>query len=108
NYLVWRHKLLLPLGLSTFLRRRLREFDVVHLHGYRTYANVIVHRQALKRGIPYLVSAHGELPRIVRMIPEKVVFDKLFGQRVLLNATRVTALSGMEKAVYESLGVPSS
>ncbi len=108
NYLVWRHRLLSPMGISAFLRKRLCEFDVVHIHGFRMYQSVVVHRHALKSGIPYLVSAHGELPRIVRKIPEKVVFDKLFGQRVLLDANRVTALSRAEKVVYESMGIPSS
>ncbi len=108
NYLVWRHRLLSPIGISAFLRKRIHEFDIIHIHGFRMYQSVVVHRQALKSGIPYLVSAHGELPRIVRKIREKGVFDKLFGERVLRDASRVTALSKAEKVVYESMGVPSS
>src|SRR6266480_2685121 len=108
NYLVWRHRLLSPIGISAFLRKRIHEFDIIHIHGFRMYQSVVVHRQALKSGIPYLVSAHGELPRIVRKVREKGVFDKLFGERVLRDASRVTALSRAEKVVYESMGVPSS
>jgi len=72
------------------------------------YQSVVAHRQAMRSGIPYVVSAHGELPRIVRKIHEKGLFDKLFGERVLLDASKVTALSRAEKAIYESMGVPSS
>ena len=108
NYLAWKHQFLLPIGFSGFLRRHIDEFDAIHVHGFRMYQSIVVHRRALRAGTPYLISAHGGLPNIVRKIPEKTVFDKWFGERFLKDASAVIALSHAEKREYEARGIPSS
>ena len=108
NYMVWHHQLLLPVGIVSFLRKHLRDFDLVHLHGFRTYLNVVAHRYSLKQEIPYVFSAHGGIPQIVRKIAAKRVFDSLFGQRILEDASRLIAVSEAEKIQYASLGISAS
>lgn len=107
NRLASSRQLFLPLGAATFTRRRIREFDIVHLHAYRTVQNLIVHHYGAKHRIPYVLSAHGTVLPIVRAQWAKAFFDNLYGRRVLLDAGRLVALTQAEKTQYESAGVPS-
>src|SRR5947208_661867 len=108
NYLAWNHQLFLPLGTNKFLRQKLGQFDIVHLHMYRTYQNIIVRKQALRGKIPYVFSAHGTVPRIVRKKLAKAVFDEIVGRRILEDASGLTALSQAEVVQYEAMGIPTS
>jgi glycosyltransferase involved in cell wall biosynthesis len=108
NYLAWHSQLFLPRGTSRFLRDHLREFDLVHLHMYRTYQNLAVHASSHKAGVPYVLSAHGSLLRIVRWRKSKALFDALQGYHVLRDARRLIAVSNVERGQYEEAGVPSN
>jgi glycosyltransferase involved in cell wall biosynthesis len=105
NVLAWNYQLFLPEGMGTFLRGRIREFDVVHLHMYRTTQDIAVYRYASRAGVPYVFSARGSLPRIVRGQAAKAFFDIAVGMRVLHGASRCIALSRAERAEYEARGV---
>ena len=107
NRLAWRRQLFLPTGMITFLRDRLQEFDLVHLHMYRTVQDIAVHRSASRSGVPYVFSARGSLLRIVRRLTVKTVFDLAVGTRILQDASHCIASSQAEKMQYEAMGVPS-
>lgn len=108
NYLAWHQQLFLPTETGEFLREHLQDFDIVHLHMFRTFQNVAVHRVATRKNVPYVMSAHGSLPRIVHRRAAKAIFDGLVGVRLLRDAKRLVALSNAEKSQYESVGVPPS
>ncbi|MGB9726468.1 MAG: glycosyltransferase, partial [Fervidicoccaceae archaeon] len=88
------------------LKKRLRSFDVVHLHEYRSFQNVIVHYYAKRYGVPYVLHAHGSLPRVGSWRILKWIYDALFGYRLLREASKVIALSHIEAEQYRSMGVP--
>jgi len=108
NYLAWNHQLFLPLGTSAFLRKQAKRFDLIHIHSFRTYQNFAVRRQALCSGTPYILSAHGSVPRIVRKKFAETVFDAIVGSRVLQDAEALIAVSKAEMRQYEKMGVPAS
>jgi len=108
NNLAWHRQLFLPKGTARFLRDRVHNFDIIHLHMYRTLQGLTVRREALRAGIPYVFSARGSLPVIVRRHATKAFFDAMFGSRVLRDAAELVALSGAERKQYEAMGVPSS
>ena len=108
NFLAWHHQLFLPLGMSSFLRHRVGKFDVVHLHSFRTLQNVVIRRYAISTDTPYVLSAHGSLPIIVRKRLAKNIFDAVIGRGVLESATNVIAVSRAEKQQYEQMHVPPS
>jgi len=108
NYLAWNHQLFLPSGTRAFLRSHAKTFDIIHVHSFRTYQNVVVRQHALRTNTPYLLSAHGSVPRIVRKKLAKTVFDSIVGQSVLQDAARLIAVSNAEERQYETMGVPSS
>ena len=80
------------------------EFDVIHIHEYRTFQFLIVASYAIKHCIPFIVQAHGTLPS-VRRSKIKHVFDFIFGYRLIRNASKVIALSRKEAEQYIDIGV---
>ena len=106
NYLAWHRQIFLPRGLATFLREHLHSFEIIHLHTVRTLQNIVVHRFATTYGIPYILSSHGSIPRIVRQRTLKAVFDWVGGRRLVQDAHRVIAQSSFEKSESEAAGAP--
>jgi len=71
-----------------FLKRELHNFDVVHTHEYATFENVILHYYATKYKVPYVLQAHGSIPRIGKRF-RKWLYDIFFGYKILRDASKV-------------------
>ena len=87
-------------------KREIRQFDVVHLHDYRSFLCLITTYYAKKCGVPYVLQAHGQLPRIMAKRRLKWIYDVLFGYRLLRDASKVIALNRVEAQQYRDIGVP--
>lgn len=87
------------------LSKRVKEFDVIHSHYGRQAHDVAVSFYAHKYGVPYVLQAHGSLPRIMDMQNLKLVFDSFIGYRLLKGASRVIALTQTEAQQYLNMGV---
>jgi hypothetical protein len=74
-------------------------FDIIHVHEYSTYQNIIVRQLAKKYGVPYVLQAHGSLPIIGRE-GRRWLFDAFFGHSLLKDAAKVIALNRMEVNQY--------
>ena len=81
-------------------------FDIIHVHEYSTFQNIIVRQLAKKYSVPYVLQAHGSLPIIGRE-GRRWLFDVFFGHRLLKDAARVIALNRMEVDQYYLAGVPA-
>jgi glycosyltransferase involved in cell wall biosynthesis len=92
-------------GMNNALRKNICNFDIVHLHNYRTYQNIAAHHYAKKYGIPYVVQAHGSLITYYQKSSLKKMYDAVWGRRMLKDAAKVLAVSPVEVAQYKSLGV---
>jgi glycosyltransferase involved in cell wall biosynthesis len=100
----------IPLFFSKDLLSKIKEslmkYDIVHIHEYRFYTSPLIYFYAKRFRIPYIVQAHGELPRIGPKRSLKWLFDVLFGYRLLRDASKVIALSRVEAEQYKRMGVP--
>lgn len=105
NYLAYKHNLALPVEMFFRTKKEIKEFNVIHLHGGRTFLNMIVHHYAKKYGIPYVVQAHGALPRAIKKQSLKKIFDLFFGYKILKDASKVIALTKTEADQYKKMGV---
>jgi len=92
-------------GMKKWLRKEIKEFDVIHLHNFRSYQNVIIHRYAKKYGIPYVLQAHGSVLRIIEKQKLKKIYDIFWGYKILKDASKVIAVSNIEVEQYKQLGV---
>ncbi len=93
-------------SLVPFLEENLNQFDVIHLHEYFSYQNIVTCKYAIKFKIPYVVQAHGSLARVGSWKKLKFMYDKLFGSDILINASKVIALNETEVIQYKRMGVP--
>jgi glycosyltransferase involved in cell wall biosynthesis len=91
-------------GLIRVFRAEVRQFDVIHLHVYRTFQNIVLHHYAVRHGVPYVLDAHGSLGRFVRKRQVKAAFDHLFGRRILRDAARLIGETEMGVKEYTELG----
>jgi glycosyltransferase involved in cell wall biosynthesis len=106
NTLAYHMQGFLPLGLKSWARGNVRNFDVVHLHGHHHLLNSAVARCARKARVPYVLTANGTVLPIERRFILKRVFDLFFGGHVLKGAAHFTAVSEAEIPQYEKMGVP--
>ena len=103
NRLAWRRKVFVPWGLVPALRRRVREFDVVHISGVRSFLHARVHRILRARGVPYVIDAHGALPKPVGWRrPAAALWDPAFLVPMLQGAGALLAQTRHEADLYRS------
>jgi glycosyltransferase involved in cell wall biosynthesis len=67
---------------------------------------MVIWYYARKSGVPYVLQAHGSLPRTRAKRRLKLIYDLLFGYKVLKDASKVIALARTEAQQYRYMGVP--
>jgi len=83
----------------------IREYDVIHLHCYRSYQNTILCPTAYEQGIPYIIDAHGStVARSGRKRPILGAYDWVFGRTTINQARFVIAETEIGVAEWEKLG----
>jgi len=105
NRLAARQQLYLPLGLARWLGDAVGGFDLGHLHGCHNLPGVIAARRLRRAGVPWVVQPNGTAPRHERRLLAKRVFDLVFGQRPLRDASAAVAVTAVERHQLERLGV---
>lgn len=106
NYLAFKHRLFLPIQMLLKLRKNSNQFDIIHLHDFRSLLSIIVHHYAKKYRIPYVLQAHGSVPYLSQKEFFKKVFDKYWGYNLLNDASKIIALTETELEQYYQMGVP--
>jgi glycosyltransferase involved in cell wall biosynthesis len=96
--------LLITPALNKFLSEHIQDYDLIHIHEYTTYQNIVVHKYAKKYGVPYILQAHGSVPKIGKRF-RKWLYYVTFGYNVLQDASKVIALSQTEAQQYRRIGV---
>jgi glycosyltransferase involved in cell wall biosynthesis len=97
----------LPWGLRSWLRRHVREFDIVLLLDVYSSVSVLASRAAAEAGIPYVLEALGTLPATPergRALPKRA-FLALWGRRTVRGAAACLYLSEDERQEYLAQGV---
>jgi len=84
-------------SLPSFCRRRLAEFDVVHIYGLYDLLGPTVARFSNRLGIPYLVEPMGMFHPIDRGFFLKNVWHRALGRRMMRNASRIIATAEIER-----------
>ncbi|MFC1917417.1 glycosyltransferase [Chloroflexota bacterium] len=95
-------------GIILRARREVKDMDIIHLHNFRTFQNIAVHYYARKYGVPYVLQAHGSLPRIMFKKVLKKAFDVVWGKALLKDAAMVMAVTRTEADQYLNAGVAES
>ena len=67
-FLVRNSNLFIVRDLLRKVASNIDSFDLIHLHEYTTYHNIVIHRFAKKHKVPYIFQAHGTLPKIGKVV----------------------------------------
>lgn len=105
SYSYFLGELNLSLDMLQAVKQHLMEFDIIHVHSYQQFPDILIHEYARKYGVPYILQPHGSIPKIGRKY-RKIVYDVLFGSKVLRDASKVIALTSIEVDQLETIGVP--
>jgi glycosyltransferase involved in cell wall biosynthesis len=95
-------------SMKKWLEKNLKEFDIVHIHNYRSYQSATIIHFAIKMEIPYIVQAHGSLLPFFEKQFLKKCFDAIWGHNILKNAVSFIALTETEFDQYVKMGVPKN
>jgi glycosyltransferase involved in cell wall biosynthesis len=87
------------------LKKEIRNFDVVHMHNFRSYQNVVAHHYAKKYGVPCILQAHGSVLPFFQKQRLKKLYDWIWGYRILKDASKVLAYHQIETTQYQDMGV---
>jgi glycosyltransferase involved in cell wall biosynthesis len=99
-------RLYLTPGLIKKTRNDVKDFDVIHLHGFWSFQNIVLHHFARKNSIPYVLQAHGSLPGSNSHKVLKKLFNSLFGTKILEGASKLVAVSQTEVDQYLAQQIP--
>jgi len=92
-------------SMGEWLTNNIRDYDIIHMHNFRSYQNAISHSIAVKNGIPYVVQAHGDIPPIGSTTLKRI-FDFAWGNSILKNAVGAIAINSSEARDYLQRGIP--
>jgi len=93
-------------GIKRWLRSNISNYDVIHLHNFRSYQNNIVCKYATKFNIPYIVQPHGSLPWIDEKKGFKKIYDIFWGNDILKHASKIVGVSNYEVEQFRQAGIP--
>lgn len=86
-----------PLAPGYFgVARAIKRYDLIHLHELRTFANILIAREARRSQIPYVLTAHGSLAAHNQFSTTKQIFDSFWGKNIVRNASALLALTDQE------------
>jgi glycosyltransferase involved in cell wall biosynthesis len=100
----WLNLFITP-GLFIRGNKEIKNFDLIHLHEYYTFQNIIISYLADKFNIPYVVQTHGSLTMVGAHKKWKWLYNACFGFRILKNASKIIALNKMEAQQCNSMGI---
>jgi glycosyltransferase involved in cell wall biosynthesis len=95
-----------PYYLPIIARKDVQNYDIVHIHTFRSPLAVCVAHYARYYHVPYVLQPHGSFPRIIEKQGLKRIFDMVWGDRILKGASRIVAVSGAEAEQYHQAGIP--
>ena len=104
NRLAYHHQLFTPKGAAEALDA-IGDVDIIHLHGHRHLLNNAAIAFAKRRGIPWVMTPNGTLPRHERKVALKNVWDRVVAASAPRGASRMIAVSQAEVGHFRSAGV---
>lgn len=84
--------------MPDLLKLDVRDYDVIHLHCYRSFQNVVLSYKALKYGVPYILDPHGSNKKYGKSL-FKSFYDVAF-KRLLDGASKIIAETDLDIKDY--------
>lgn len=105
NTIAWKAKIIIPRGFAAAVRHHVQQNDFVFLSDWRHYLNAVTAVPLWQFRKPYSVAAYGQLHKPKDMkYPLKVLFDVIWGKRLLQRASLLFAQTQHEADDYIAHG----
>jgi glycosyltransferase involved in cell wall biosynthesis len=98
--------LFVPPGIVGFFQREVKNYDLVHLDGYRSFVALAGAYYCRKHSIPYAMQGRGAMKPIYSSLLAKHTYDWLFGKRILDGCALFIASSASELSDYNGFIKP--
>lgn len=98
NYLAKFYNIYLPIWFTNWIKKNIKNYDIVHVHDFFTYLSIVVWVYCRKNKIPYVIQPHwcaNFLPERWKLFLKKIFF-KLFGMKLLDWAKSIITVSNYE------------
>jgi glycosyltransferase involved in cell wall biosynthesis len=82
--------------LPKVLKEEVTDYEIIHLHGYRSFVNLPIVSIARKNHVPVVMQPRGTLPIVVNSYMVKNIYDIFFGRTELNNVNMLIALQDSE------------
>ncbi len=116
NSIAFTHRIYIPIGYFSKIKKTIRDFDIIHIHDYRSLLCLICCYYAKKYQIPYIIQTNGDLSILDKNIMKlnlvdrfknklKIIFDRFYGNIILKNASKLIAVTDFERIQYEFFDV---
>jgi glycosyltransferase involved in cell wall biosynthesis len=98
-YLAKKFNLYLPFGFREYVKDNINNFDIIHLHAFFTYQNIVTAFYCKRKKIPYIIHLHESLvPKLDRgKFLFKTLFNLFFGKSIIDYASKIFVLTLKEK-----------
>jgi len=92
-------------SMKKWIKTNLNQFDIIHIHGFRSYQSNLIRRYSLSKGVPYILQAYGSVLPFFSKQLLKHLYDFVWGKKILRDAGFVIASTRLEAEQYEQMGV---
>lgn len=92
-------------SINNWLKLNIEKFDIIHMHTFRNYQNNSVYHYSKKSDIPYILQARGSILPFFEKQSLKKLYDHIWGNNILLNASKAIALTQNEANQYRKMGI---
>lgn len=99
NYLAKKYSIYSPIWVAKWIKNNIKNFDIVHMHDFFSYMNIIAWIYCKKFGVPYIIQPHWSanfFPKRWKSIIKRVFFE-LFWTRLLEWSKSIITVSQYEK-----------
>ena len=107
NYIAHFYTFFVTPSLIPAVKKNLSNFDIVHIHDFRTFEAAAISHYARQMGVPYVLQTNGGVLRMGNMLTKvgKMLFDLASGNNMLAGAQKVIAGCETEVSEYKIMGV---
>lgn len=95
-------------SINKWLKDHIGEYDVVHMHNFRSYQNASIVKHSRKNKVPCILQAHGSVLPFFEKTGLKKIYDLVWGRKILENISTAIALCANERDQYRKMGIPES
>lgn len=105
NILAWKYKFYFSIGMINYLRKHLKEYDIIHLQDFISPQAYFTSKYCKKYGVPYVITTHGSSYWVLQKNILNQFYLKFVAKNILKYSNKIIALTKMELEHFKELGI---